>query len=104
MAEAKLPAASTRAGLIGTSLGILDADGSHHVRRRAALLQQLCHRIERGGGVPEEKLEAFAQVVVPRFPCSLQPLLAIAIVCSVARSMMGMNCTHFAPNSSRKKR
>ena len=36
--------------------------------------------------------------------CSLQPLLAIWIVCSVARSMIGMNCTHFAPSSSRKKR
>jgi len=39
-----------------------------------------------------------------RLGCSLHPRLAMSIVCSVARSMMGMNCTHFAPISSRKKR
>ena len=35
---------------------------------------------------------------------SLQPWLAISSVSSVARSTIGMNCTHFAPSSSRKKR
>ena len=35
---------------------------------------------------------------------SLQPWLAISSVSGVARSTIGMNCTHLAPSSSRKKR
>ena len=40
----------------------------------------------------------------PRPGRSLQPWLAMSIVSSVARSTIGMNCIHFAPSSSRKKR
>jgi hypothetical protein len=68
VAEAELQAASARTRLVGSTLLVRVGHARHHFGRVASLLNQCRHGLPRRGRVPEEQLQAGAQIVLARLP------------------------------------
>src|SRR5271154_2037280 len=61
---AKLPATPAGTWLTSPALVVLSGDQGHHIGRRSALLEQLCHRLHRWPRVGEEQFQASTEVVL----------------------------------------